>query len=262
MNISRQRATRQLNVPIMFSFRFELKSLPDRRSARQRRRIGLARRLGDQPVAGVSMRGLDARAELGARQARRAAVEDLDDDRAGIAHEAAARPEQAGVERQRHAGQRQALIERDVARLVVGRRARAVRVPSGKITTSRPCAGALRASRISVFSALGPLSRLTKMCSNLRRTSRRTGSARARPSSPWPGRGRPGSARRCPRPTGAWRRPGRRLAAASRGRAPRAACRRSLSSQSDTAAVQPRGPPSPSGAARAAARASTRKARC
>ena len=51
-------------------------------------------------------------------------IEHLDDDGAGIADDAAARPEQAGVERQRVAGQAQALVERDEARLVVGRRAR------------------------------------------------------------------------------------------------------------------------------------------
>src|SRR5690606_13769685 len=65
--------------------------------------------------------GLEQLAELLARQARRNGVEELDDDGARVAHEAAAGPEEARVERQRYAGQLEGLVEGDVAGFVVRR---------------------------------------------------------------------------------------------------------------------------------------------
>src|SRR6185503_7831219 len=93
-------------------------------NSRQRRRVWDAAGFGDQAGAGGLDAVLDQGAGLGTRQARRDGIEHLDDDGAGVADDAAARPEQAGVERERVAGQAQSLVERDEARLVVRRRAR------------------------------------------------------------------------------------------------------------------------------------------
>ena len=90
----------------------------------QAARLGERRGLGDQAVAGGFEAASSSSRNL-ARQTGRERVQELDDDRAGIAQEAAAGPVEAGVERERHAGKLQALIEGDVARLVVGRRRRA-----------------------------------------------------------------------------------------------------------------------------------------
>ena len=86
--------------------------------------LGAARASAISRAQAVSIFSWMTRARLGAGQTRRDRVQDLDHNRARIAHEAAPGPEQARVERQRHAGQAEAFIERKVARLVVGRRFR------------------------------------------------------------------------------------------------------------------------------------------
>ena len=90
-------------------------------------------------------RGLDRLLQpLGERllvEARRDRVEHLDHDRAGIAQERAARPEQAGIERDRQAGRAGLAVEmRDavfVARLGAGRAARALREDDDLATARR-----------------------------------------------------------------------------------------------------------------------------
>src|SRR4051812_32015246 len=87
--------------------------------------------LGDQPrrrILDLALQPLEERAEV---QPRRDRIEDLDDDRSGIAQELAARPIQAGIERDRHAGNAKLGVEaRDaelVGRLGPGRPPRALR---------------------------------------------------------------------------------------------------------------------------------------
>src|SRR5690606_12207192 len=59
-------------------------------------------------------------AEFLAREAGRDRVQYLDDDRTWMTDKLAARPVEARVQRKRIAGQAQALVEGDIARLVVG----------------------------------------------------------------------------------------------------------------------------------------------
>src|SRR5919198_3142464 len=92
------------NVLIMFTLRS--KSLN-----RKRRRVGSLAGLLQQTAASR----LDPSLELGLKRrplpSWRNGFEDLNDDRARIAHELAARPEQPRVECERHTGDSQALVQ-------------------------------------------------------------------------------------------------------------------------------------------------------
>ena len=84
-------------------------------------RLLAARRL-DQPVGGVLDHGGDARDEFAARQAGRQRIEKFDHQRARIAHEGPARPEQPRIERDRQTGHAAIDIDLRDAGLVMRRR--------------------------------------------------------------------------------------------------------------------------------------------
>ena len=130
-----------------------------------------------------SMRASSAGHDRPAVAARRDRRQDLDDDRPGRLTKRAPAPEQAGIDRDRHQRQAELAIERD-RRPADRRRAAptAVRVPFGK-DDDRPASAAARGRSpppcaASAAAAAGAVDRDHAGLAG--RTSRRTGSSRAR----------------------------------------------------------------------------------